>query len=316
MKKVLITTRLLPEGLHKIEKHFEICMPTNEMFTREEIIEKLPYFDALLPTFSLKVDKEIIDAGTNLKIIANYGVGYNNIDVEYARQKGIAVSNTPYPVTEPTAEMAFALLLSVARKISECDRKIRIPNELEWGLLNNLGLSVSGKKIGIIGLGRIGKAIAKRALAFGMEVVYFNRNRLSTEKEEKLQVHYLPFDELLKQSNFISISTPLTDETHHLIDSPQFDLMQPNAVIINTARGAIINEQALVNALQNKKLWGAALDVFEFEPAISKELLQMDNVVLAPHNGTATIDARNAITEYACYCIMGFFEGNKISLVN
>jgi D-3-phosphoglycerate dehydrogenase len=316
MKKVLIATRLLPEGLTEIKKHFELIMPEKDLFSREEIKQLLPHCEALLPTFSIKVDKEIIDAGTNLKIIANYGVGYNNIDIDYARSKGIAVTNTPYPVTEPTAEMAFALLLAVARRISECDRKLRIPNELEWGLLKNLGVAVYGKKIGIVGLGRIGKAIARRAIASGMEVVYFNRNRICPEEEIELQVQYRPFDELLKTSDFISISTPLTDETNHLIDSPQFDLMKQHAVLINTARGAIINEKALVKALRSGKLWGAGLDVYEFEPKITEELLLMDNVVLAPHNGTATIEARNAITEYACHCIIEFFKGNSISVVN
>lgn len=316
MKKVLITTKLLPEGLSEIKKQFDLIMPEKDMFSREEIKQLLPDCDAMLPTFSLKVDKEIIDAGINLKIIANYGVGYNNIDVEYARSKGIAVSNTPYPVTEPTAEMAFALLLATARRIAECDRKLRTPNALEWGLLKNLGLSVYGKTLGIIGLGRIGKAIARRAIASGMEVVYFNRNRLSLEQEKELQVQYLPFNELLQVSDFISISTPLNNETLHLIDTPQFELMKQDAVLINTARGAVINEKALVNALQSGKLWGAGLDVYEFEPEITAELLQMDKVVLAPHNGTATVEARNAIAEYACYCIMEFIKGNEVSVVN
>lgn len=316
MKKVLITTKLLPEGLTQIKELFKLIIPEKDIFSREEIKQLLPQCEAMLPTFSVKVDKEIIDAGTNLKIIANYGVGYNNIDIDYARSKGIAVTNTPYPVTEPTAEMAFALLLAVARRISECDRKLRITNGLEWGLLKNLGVAVYGKKLGIVGLGRIGKAIARRAIASGIEVVYFNRNRISPEEEIDLHVHYCPFDELLKISDFISISTPLTDETHHLIDSPQFDLMKQNAVLINTARGAVINEEALVKALQSGKLWGVGLDVYEFEPKITEELLLMDNVVLAPHNGTATIEARNAITAYACNCIIEFFKGNSISVVN
>lgn len=316
MKKVLITTKLLPEGLFEIRKQFELIMPEKDMFSREEIKQLLPNCEAMLPTFSVKVDKEIIDAGINLKIIANYGVGYNNIDVEYARSKGIAVTNTPYPVTEPTAEMAFALLLATARRVAECDRKLRTPDALEWGLLKNLGLSVYGKTLGIVGLGRIGKAIAKRAVASGMDVVYYNRNSLSMEQEKEMQVHYLPFNELLQTSDFVSISTPLTDETHHLFDSPQFDLMKQDAVLINTARGAVINEKALVKALQSGKLWGAGLDVYEFEPEITSELLQMDKVVLAPHNGTATVEARNAITQYACYCIVEFFKGNLVSVVN
>ena len=258
-----------------------------------------------------------MDAATKLKIIANYGVGYNNIDVDYATRKGIVVTNTPQPVTEPTAEMAIALMYAVARRVAECDRKLRTPNAIEWGVLKNLGMSLYGKTLGIIGLGRIGKAIARRAIASGMNIVYYNRHQLSPNEETEYQAQYLPLEKLLKTSDVISISTPLTDETHHLIDSPQFELMKPTSIVINTARGAVINEAALVQALQNKKIWGAGLDVYEFEPNITPELLKLDNVVLAPHNGTATIDARNAIARDACRNIIEFFNGNKdISIVN
>lgn len=317
MKKVLITTRLLPEGFTELHKHFEVCMPEKEVFTQEELIELIPQFEALIPTFIFKIDSKLMDAATNLKIIANYGVGYNNIDVDYATKKGIVVCNTPNPVTEPTAEMAFALMHAVARRIAECDRKLRTPNAIEWGVLKNLGLGIYGKTLGIIGMGRIGKAIARRALASGMEIVYHNRNRLPLEDEAQYQAKYVSMEELLRCSDCISISTPLTEQTQHLIDKPQFDLMKPNAILINTARGAVINERTLVDALKTGKLWGAGLDVYEFEPQITTELLTMDNVVLAPHNGTATIDARNAIAEDACENIIRFFEGRKdISIVN
>lgn len=317
MKKVLITTRLLPEGFTELHKQFEVCMPEKEVFTQEQLIELIPQFDALIPTFVFKIDSKLMDAATNLKIIANYGVGYNNIDVDYATKKGIVVCNTPNPVTEPTAEMAFALMHAVARRIAECDRKLRTPNAIKWGVLKNLGLGIYGKTLGIIGMGRIGKAIARRAIASGMEIVYHNRHRLPESEEAKYNARYLSMEELLQTSDFISLSTPLTDETQHLIDKPQFDLMKPNAILINTARGAVINEHALVEALQTGKIWGAGLDVYEFEPQITTELLTMDNVVLAPHNGTATIDARNDISRDACKNIIRFFEGRKdISIVN
>jgi D-3-phosphoglycerate dehydrogenase len=317
MKKVLITTRLLPEGITELQKHFEVCMPEKEAFSKDELLELIPEFDALLPTFIFKIDAELMDAAKNLKIIANYGVGYNNIDVDYATKKGIVVCNTPNPVTEPTAEMAFALMHAVARRIAECDRKLRTPDTLEWGLLKNLGQGMYGKTLGIIGMGRIGKAIARRGIASGMEIVYHNRSRLSETEETNYKARYLSMEELLQTSDYISLSTPLTEQTQHLIDKPQFDLMKPNAILINTARGAVINEQALVDALQAGKIWGAGLDVYEFEPQIAAELLTMDNVVLAPHNGTATIDARNAIAADACENIIRFFEGRKdISIVN
>jgi len=317
MKKVLITTRLLPEGLQELQQQFEVCQPEKDLFTEEELIRLIPEYDALISTFVFQINAKVMDAATKLKIIANYGVGYNNIDVDYATRKGIVVTNTPQPVTEPTAEMAIALMYAVARRVAECDRKLRTPNAIEWGVLKNLGMSLYGKTLGIIGLGRIGKAIARRAIASGMNIVYYNRHQLSPNEETEYQAQYLPLEKLLKTSDVISISTPLTDETHHLIDSPQFELMKPTSIVINTARGAVINEAALVQALQNKKIWGAGLDVYEFEPNITPELLKLDNVVLAPHNGTATIDARNAIARDACRNIIEFFNGNKdISIVN
>ncbi len=317
MKKVLVTTRLLPEGLSELEKQFEVTLPEKDIFTQEELIQLIPEFDALIPTFALKIDSQIMDAGKNLKIIANYGVGYNNIDVDYATKKGIVVCNTPHAVTEPTAEMAMALMYATARRIAECDRKLRIPNGLKWGLLKNLGVGMYGKTLGIVGMGRIGKAIARRAIASGMKIIYHNRHQLPKEDELEYQAHYVSMEELLKTSDFISLSTPLTDETTHLIDTAEFDLMKPNAILINTARGAVINELALVKALQEKKILGAGLDVYEFEPKITEELLKMDNVVLAPHNGTATIDARNDIAREASKNVINYFNGNKdIAIVN
>lgn len=233
------------------------------------------------------------------------------------QKKGIVVCNTPHAVTEPTAEIAMALMYAVARRIAECDRKLRIPNGLEWGLLKNLGVGIYGKTLGVIGMGRIGKAIARRAIASGMKIVYHNRHQLPKEDELQYQAQYVTMEELLKTSDFISLSTPLTDETTHLIDTTEFNLMKPNAILINTARGAVINESALVKALQEGKILGAGLDVYEFEPKITEELLKMDNIVLAPHNGTATIDARNDITREASKNIINHFNESKdIAIVN
>lgn len=311
-----MTTKLPAEGYAELQKHFDVVMPEEGMFTKEEIIQLIPEFDALLPTFAAKIGSEIIDAGKNLKIIANYGVGFNNIDVAYAREKNITVTNTPYAVTEPTAEMAFALMHATARRIAECDRKLRSPESLDWGLLHNLGKSIYGKTLGIVGFGRIGQAIARRAIASGMTVVYYKRTKLTDEEEKALQASHLPLEELLKKSDFVSICTPSNKETHHLFDSAQFKLMKNDAILINTSRGDVVNEKALVKALQDGEIWGAGLDVFEFEPNISPELLKMDNVVLTPHSGTATIDARIAMTQYPSNCIIEFFKGNLISVVN
>ena len=316
--RVLVSTRLLPEGFEELQKHFEVVFPENEVFSKAEIVKLLPNFDALLPTFQFNVDKEVIDAGMpRLKIIANYGVGFNNIDVEYASLRGIVVTNTPDPVVEPTAEHTFALMLAAARRIAECDRKLRLPNGLKWGILENLGQTLSGKTLGIIGLGRIGQAVAKRASAFGMKIVYTNRTPLSSEKESNLNAQFLKLDELLSVSDVVSIHVPLTGDTEFLINKQRLELMKSTAILVNTSRGKVIDELALIEALKQKKIFSAALDVFENEPFINPILLQLDNVILSPHNGTATIEARNDMSKFAASNIIHFFEGSKdISRVN
>lgn len=318
MRKVLVSTRLLPDGFAELQKHFEVVFPEKPIFTRQEVIELLPGFDAFLPTFQFKVDREIIDAATQrLKIIANYGVGHNNIDVEYAAEKGIVVTNTPDPVVEPTAELALALMHAAARRVAECDRKLRIADGLKWGVLENLGVSLYGKTLGIVGMGRIGQALARRALACGMEIVYCNRKRLEPATESKYNARWLSLDDLLKSADVVSLHTPLTADTHHLINEANIELMKPTAILVNTARGPVVDEQALANALQNKKIFAAALDVYEFEPTINNLLLQLDNVVLLPHVGTATVEARNEMSRFASQNIIRFFDGSPdITRVN
>lgn len=278
----------------------------------------MPSCDAFLPTFQFKVDKEVIDAAKgSVKIIANFGVGYNNIDVKYATKCGIVVTNTPDPVVEPTAEQAFALMLAAARRVAECDRKLRIENGLKWGVLENLGQTLYGKTLGIIGMGRIGQALARRAMACGMNVVYYNRTRLAHELETTYQTRRLKLVELLAISDVISLHTPLTDQTWHLIDRDSLKLMKPTAIIINTARGSVIDESALTEALQNHWIASAGLDVYEDEPNITPALLELDNVVLAPHSGTATVDTRNEMSRFASQNIIRYFEGrNDITRVN
>lgn len=309
-KKVLISYRLLDEGLEELREKCDVTMPESGSFSKEELMALLPQYDALLSNFSLTVDKDIINAGGDrLKIISNYAVGFNNIDIDYAQQKGIAVCNTPDPVIEPTAELAYALMGSAARRLAEDDRKIRIPNGLKWGTFENLGVGMYGKTLGIIGMGRIGQAIARRAIAGGMRIVYYNRHRLHYKIEQDYNAEYVSFDELLSTSDFIALSTPLTDETRHLIDANAFAKMKPSAILVNTARGAVIDEQALVEALQNHTIRGAALDVFENEPMVTEALYHLDNVVLSPHCGTATIDARIEMARFAANNILNFFSG-------
>ncbi len=316
--RVLVSTRLLPEGFSELKEHFEVIFPDKEVFSKEEVIQLLPSCDAFLPTFQFKVDKDVIDAAKgSVKIIANFGVGYNNIDVKYATKCGIVVTNTPDPVIEPTAEQAFALMLAAARRVAECDRKLRTANGLKWGVLENLGQTLYGKTLGIIGMGRIGQALARRAMACGMNIVYHNRTRLSPKLETTYHTHQLKLEELLRISDVISLHTPLTDQTWHLIDSVGLSQMKPTAIIINTSRGPVIDEAALIEALQNNRIASAALDVYEDEPNISPALLKLDNVVLAPHNGTATVETRNEMSRYASQNIIRYFAGrNDITRVN
>ena len=316
--RILVSTRLLPDGFLELMNQHEVIFPEKEMFTKEEVIHLLPGFDAFVPTFQFKVDKEVIDgANGNLKIIANYGVGYNNIDVDYATECGIVVTNTPDPVIEPTAEHAFALMLAAARRIPECDRKMRIPNGLKWGVLENLGQTLYGKTLGIIGMGRIGQALARRALASGMKIVYNNRNRISPELEELYRAEYLELDELLRTSDVVSLHTPLTRETFHLVGRISLQKMKETAILINTARGPVVDEVALIDALQHHWISSAALDVYEYEPIISRELFELDNVVLAPHNGTATIEARIEMSRFVSQNILRYFAGRTdITRVN
>lgn len=308
-KKILISYRSFENKLPELEDKFDLIFPS-EKPTRADYLRLIKDCDGFLSAFNLPIDKEMIDAGKKLKIIANYAVGYNNIDVAYATKKGIAIANTPDPVIEPTAELAFGLMIAAARRIAECDRKLR-NDSLTWGVFENLGVSLHDKTLGIIGMGRIGQAIARRAVASCMKVVYYNRTRLPLEIEKQYNATYVNIDELLGSSDYISLNMPLSKETHHFINQATFKKMKDGVILINAARGPVIDEMALVENLRNGKLKAAALDVFEYEPKISPELLTMDNVVLAPHNGTATLEARYNMTRFACQNLLRFFEGRK-----
>ncbi|MCQ2231872.1 MAG: dihydrofolate reductase [Paludibacteraceae bacterium] len=312
MKRLLVTYAIPSESLNALKERFEVIVPEEGSFSREEVLRLVPNCEAMLSMFSFKVDREVMDAGKSLKIISNFGVGYNNIDISYAKERGIVVTNTPDPVVEPTAELAFALMSDLARRVSECDAKLKRRDDgLKWGVMENLGVGLWGKRLGIVGLGNIGKAIARRALVSGMEVVYYNRHPLSWLEEDYLGVSYLPFEELLATSDYLSLNTPLTESTFHLMDQTTIAQMKRGAFLINTARGPVVDEAALVSALRSGHLAGAGLDVYEFEPAITDDLLTMDNVVLVPHIGTATMDARIEMGNYAAENILLFFRGEE-----
>lgn len=310
--KILVTYNLPRTPFNNLPADWELTFPQNEEMLREEIIRLLPEYDVLLTIFHSHspVDREIIDAGKRLRLISNYGVGYNNIDTAYAREKGIAVTNTPRSVCNPTAELAMALMLALARRVAECDRRIRTEKESLWGTMKNLGASLENKTLGIVGMGNIGKNVARKAEAFGMRVIYYNR------RTEVSGYRRVPLDTLLQEADFVSLHTPLTTETRHLIGARELSLMKPTAMLINTARGAVIDETALADALRQKRIAGAALDVFENEPHVTDVLYRLDNVVLTPHVGTGTIDTRIAMAEEALANIRNFFQGTPTNVVN
>lgn len=305
---ILLTTRLPQEGFQALENH-KIIIPETPYFSKEMLLGHANDCQVLVPTFDYPVTAEIINAMPQLKLIANFGVGYNNIDITAAKQRNIIVTNTPQPTIEPTAEHTFSLMIGIAHRLAELDRKLRTTNDIEFGVMNNLGTAVSGKTLGIIGMGRIGTSVARKARAFNMRIIYHNRHVIPVG-ELDFDAEYVSFDELLRQSDFISLNLPYTQEVCHLIDRKAFSRMKQSAILINTARGAVVDEQALIQALQTKRIRAAALDVYEHEPVISPELLQLDNVLLSPHIGTGTLEGRLAMCQNVCENIISFSTGN------
>lgn len=303
-------------GFKSLEGKFEMIYPEQEHFKREEILERIADVDVLVPNFSFQTDSEIIETAKHLQLIANFGVGYNNIDVEYAAKKGITVTNTPTSVLEPTAELCFALLLATARRIGYYNNKLHAAERLGWGLYDDLGVGVYGKTLGIYGMGRIGQAVARRAVASGLKIIYCNRHRLDEKIEKVYNATYVDFDTLLAESDFLSLNAPATKDTFHLIGESEFKRMKSTSILINTARGILVDEKALVQALKNKEIFAAGLDVFENEPKITPELLTFENVVLTPHAGTQTYAGRIEMQEEVAKNIINFFEGGEIEKVN
>ena len=311
--RILVTYNILKESFTEAPDNYEFILPSAPTFTKDEIIERLPECDGLLSMFNFPIDKDIIDAGgSRLKIISNFGVGFNNVDIDYAKSKGIVVTNTPDPVVEPTAELAFALMSALSRRVTECNRKLQTHDAIRWGVMENLGTGLYNKILGIVGMGRIGQSVAKRAIASGMKIICYNRHRLPEKIENRYSAEYVSLDSLLSQSDYISLHTPLDNSTHHLIDEKALSKMKKGVFIVNTARGPVVDEAALVKFLDNGHVGGAGLDVFEKEPQIHEGLLGRDNVVVVPHIGTATVEARIAMGRYAVKNIMLFFDGKDV----
>ncbi len=313
-KCVFVTYRIPEESVSALgEAGYEVKWPAGRRATREEFLTMAERCEALITVFGQAVPAEVLERTNAVRILSNYGAGVDNIDLERATRAGIVVTNTPDQVTRPTAELAMALLLTLVRRVAELDRKLRHDAaDVRWGVMENLGATLDGKRLGIIGMGRIGRTMAAMARPFGMEIVYHNRRRLPQTTEETLRATWLPLEELLATADVVSLHTPLTDETRHLIDAAALERMKTTAVLVNTARGAVVDEQALIAALRKGTIAGAALDVFEHEPEIPPELLQLDNVVAVPHIGTATLDTRIAIGRQAARNILDFFEGKEL----
>lgn len=289
--------------------------PGVDSFTYDEVLDVIGDCDALLSMWNFPVDKRLLDAAQKLKIVANFAVGFDNIDVAEATAHRVTVANTPDPVTAPTADIAVGLMIDVMRGITSFDKLQRKGNYVK-GIMKNLGTSLSGKRLGILGLGRIGKAVAKRASAFGMEIVYNNRRRLSAIDEQEYSARYVSLDELFSTADVVSLNAPLTPETYHIVDGARLAQMKPSAFLINTARGPLVDEKALVEALRSGTIAGAGLDVYEFNDAVTDELLALDNTVLTPHIGTQTVDGRREMAQFAATNIVNYFFGGRVARVN
>jgi len=296
--------------MERLERETDLAWHrADRIATKSEIIAGMSGRQALLCTILDRVDAELLDACPGLKVVANFGVGFNNIDVAAATARKIPVTNTPGVLTDATADMAFALLLAIARRLGEGERIVRTHQWEGWQPLQLLGSDVTGATLGILGFGRIGQAVARRARAFGMRVIYWNRTAAPASAAP--DATRVSFEEALRQSDFVSLHVAYNFETHHLLDQPQFALMKPTAFVINTSRGAVINETALVRALQTKQIAGAALDVFEREPQLAPGLAGLENVVLAPHLGSATIGTRTKMGMIAVDNLLAACEGRR-----
>jgi lactate dehydrogenase-like 2-hydroxyacid dehydrogenase len=301
--KIAFTTDLPAEGFKRLARHeLNACMSDA---------------DVLVSTFDFRVTRQMIESMPSLRLIANFGAGYNNIALDACRERGIRVTNTPQPVIEPTAELAFALMIDIARRVSEFDRAIRSHTGQPLAVMNNLSHSLYGKTLGIIGMGHIGQALARRAIAAGMKIIYHNRHKLNEDIESRYCARYVDFQTLLQDSDFVSLNLPYTQDVHHLIGKPELGMMKRTAYLINTARGAHVHERALLEALQNGIIAGAALDVYEFEPQITEDLMALPNIVLSPHTGTGTWEGRIDMCENVCDNILAFEAGeyNKMNIV-
>jgi glyoxylate reductase len=309
MPEKVLVTREIPEAGLRILEDFDVTVLFERPPGRGELLEAVRGANGVLSTVTEKMDAEVMDtAGEDLKVIANMAVGYDNVDLEAAKQRDIVVTNTPEVLTETTADTAFLLLLAAARRLGEAERLVRSGGWDAWGPMQLLGPDVWGKKLGLVGLGRIGQAVARRSSGFQMEVFYYDQYR-NESMEEELGARYVELDDLLRESDFVSIHTPLTPETRHLISERELGLMQRNAVLVNASRGPVVDEAALAEALENERIFAAGLDVYEEEPEVHPRLLELENVVLAPHIGSASMETRDKMATLAAENLRAVLSG-------
>ena len=311
--RVLVTQQVPESALTLLRSFARIDMnpDRDEIWTKDQVMAHLPGHDALYCMLTNPVDGAVLDAEPAVKIVANVAVGFNNVDLAAATQRGVAVTNTPGVLTDTTADFAWALLLTAARRVAEGDRFTRAGRFHGWGPMMMLGADVTGKTLGVVGFGRIGRAVAERARGFRMNVLYYDSLLADDATERELNAAYRDLESLLAEADFVSLHVNYTPQTHHLIGAAELARMKPTAYLINTARGAVVDEAALVVALQAGQIAGAGLDVYEDEPAINPGLLALDNAVLAPHIASASIETRTAMATIAAQNIKALFEGRR-----
>jgi glyoxylate reductase len=309
--RIVVAGRIPEAGLDVLRPHGNVWgWKHDEPIEINELYERIAGADAVLTLLTTKVDRAFLDAaGPHLKVVSNVAVGYNNIDVAECREHGVVATNTPGVLTDATADIAMALILMVTRRLGEGERIVRSNEPWQWGMFMLLGTGLQGRRLGIIGMGAIGQALARRAKAFGMTIAYSNRSAATPEVEAELGAERLSLDELLATSDVVSINCPYSTETHHLIGPEQFELMRSSAYLVNTARGPIVDESALVQALRSGSIAGAGLDVYEHEPRLEQGLNELDNAVLIPHLGSATVETRAAMATLAARNAVAVLSG-------
>ena len=314
-KPLVIVTRKVPEAIEaRMMELFDTRLNDDDHpMSSDELVEAVKIADVLVPTVTDRIDSRILSqANENLRLIASFGAGVDHIDLATARTRGITVTNTPGVLTEDTADMTMALILAVPRRLAEGERLVRSGDWAGWGPTSMLGHRIWGKRLGIIGMGRIGSAVARRARGFGLSVHYHNRRRVPDMLEQELEATYWEsLDQMLARIDIISVNCPHTPATFHLLSARRLDLLQPHAYIVNTSRGEVIDEAALTRMLRDGRLAGAGLDVFEHEPAINPKLLELEKVVLLPHMGSATIEGRIDMGEKVLINIKTFVDGHS-----